>query len=144
MAVLLLEFRVSCLASLQVRFPSSSPYCERVIGTLRRELLDHVIILGERHAARLLMEYVAYYNGSRTHLALDKDAPEHRALARIVLGLVAVQPNAVTALPVLSDRHVAFGVFGRDKGDENGDVVVRPERRSAQCGSRPQNEATTP
>lgn len=62
------------------RSPWQNPYCERVIGTLRRELLDHIVVLGERHAARLLREYVAYYNASRTHLSLEKDAPEPRAI----------------------------------------------------------------
>ena len=62
------------------RSPWQNPYCERVIGTLRRELLDHVIVLGEEHGRRLLKEYVGYYNASRTHLSLEKDAPEPRAL----------------------------------------------------------------
>ena len=60
------------------RSPWQNPYCERVIGTVRRECLDHVIVLGERHLRRILREYVDYYHSSRTHLALDKDAPEHR------------------------------------------------------------------
>jgi hypothetical protein len=58
----------------------SNPYCERVIGTLRRELLDHVIVLGEAHARRMLKAYVGYYNSSRTHLSLVKDAPDERAV----------------------------------------------------------------
>ena len=62
------------------RSPWQNPYCERVIGTLRRELLNHVIILGEGHARGLLQEYVRYYNGSRTHLSLAKDAPDERAV----------------------------------------------------------------
>ena len=62
------------------RSPWQNPYCERVIGTLRRELLDNVIVLGESHARRMLKEYVGYYNGSRTHLSLVKDAPEPRAI----------------------------------------------------------------
>lgn len=70
------------------RSPWQNPYCERVIGTLRRELLDNVIVLGESHARRLLKEYVGYYNGSRTHLALAKDAPEPRALEPPSLGPV--------------------------------------------------------
>jgi transposase InsO family protein len=57
------------------RSPWQNPYCERVIGTLRRDCLDHVIVLGER---RILRKYLEYYHGSRTHLALDKDAPELR------------------------------------------------------------------
>ncbi len=58
------------------RSPWQNPYCERVIDTLRRELLDSVVILNEAHARRLLREYVAYYNGSRCHLGLAKDSPE--------------------------------------------------------------------
>ncbi len=51
-----------------------------VIGTIRRELLDHVIVLNEGHLRRRLRNYFRYYHGSRTHLALDKDAPEPRAV----------------------------------------------------------------
>ena len=54
---------------------------ERVIGTLRRELLDHVIVMNERHLRRLLRTFVAKYNlPNRTHLSLDKDSPEPRAV----------------------------------------------------------------
>jgi len=69
------------------RSPWQNPYVERVIGSIRRECLDHVIALNERHLRRMLRNYVSYYQRSRTHLALDKDAPEGRAaasLARIV------------------------------------------------------------
>ena len=58
--------------------PWQNPYCERVIGTLRRDCLDHVIVLGEQHPQRILRNYLEYYHGSRTHLALYKDAPEPR------------------------------------------------------------------
>ena len=58
--------------------PWQNPYCERVIGTLRRDCLDHVIVLSEQHLRRILRKYLEYYHGSRTHLALGKDAPEHR------------------------------------------------------------------
>jgi len=57
------------------RSPWQNPYCERVIGTLRRDCLDHVIVLGEQHLRRILRNYLEYYHGSRTHLALGKDAP---------------------------------------------------------------------
>jgi transposase InsO family protein len=60
------------------RSPWQNPYCERVIGTLRRDCLDHVIVLGEQHLRRILRKYLEYVHGSRTHLALDKDAPEPR------------------------------------------------------------------
>lgn len=58
--------------------PWQNPYVERVIGSIRRECLDHVIILNERHLRRILHAYLAYYHRSRTHLALSKDAPDHR------------------------------------------------------------------
>src|SRR5258708_29804432 len=57
------------------RSPWQNPYAERLIGTLRRECLDHVLIVGERHLRRMLASYSSYYNESRTHLALEKDAP---------------------------------------------------------------------
>ena len=58
--------------------PWQSPYVERVIGTLRRECLDHVVVLGEAHLRRIVRSYMGYYHGVRTHLALKKDAPEPR------------------------------------------------------------------
>jgi len=60
------------------RSPWQNPYCERVLGTLRRELLDHVIIFNEGGALRLLREYQRYYNAFRTHSSLNKDSPDGR------------------------------------------------------------------
>jgi transposase InsO family protein len=60
------------------RSPWQNAYVERVIGSIRRECLDHVIVLGERQLKRVLCEYIDYYNRVRTHLSLDKDAPEAR------------------------------------------------------------------
>jgi putative transposase len=60
--------------------PWQSPYVGRVIGTLRRECLDHVIVLGENHLRRIVHQFLTYYHGTRTHLALDKDAPENRSV----------------------------------------------------------------
>ncbi|WP_233601331.1 MULTISPECIES: transposase [Corallococcus] len=60
------------------RCPWQNPYAERVIGSIRRELLDPVVVLNEAHARHLLREYPRYSNASRTHLALGKDAPETR------------------------------------------------------------------
>lgn len=51
---------------------------DRIFGSIRREFLNHVIMLNERHLCRILKEYVDYYNGSRTHLSLNKDSPESR------------------------------------------------------------------
>ena len=60
------------------RSPWQNPYVERVIGTIRRECLDHVIIRNERHLRRILGSYLDYYHGSRTHLSLGKDTPVGR------------------------------------------------------------------
>ena len=54
--------------------------CERLIGSIRRECLDHVVIFGERHLRHILISYMEYYNVARTHLSLNKDAPVSRAV----------------------------------------------------------------
>ena len=74
------------------RSPWQNGYCERVIGTIRRECLDHVIVLGESHLRRVLKEYLAYYHGSRTHLGLEKDAPMPRAVQAQDIGPVISKP----------------------------------------------------
>jgi len=56
----------------------SNPYVERLIGTIRRECLDHVIVMNERHLKKVLGSYCAYYHGWRTHQSLDMDAPDGR------------------------------------------------------------------
>jgi hypothetical protein len=54
-------------------------HVERLIGSIRHECLDHVIVLNERHLKRVLREYLAYYHGYRTHQSLEMDAPNRRA-----------------------------------------------------------------
>jgi putative transposase len=58
--------------------PWQNPFAERLIGSIRRECLDHVLVLSERHLRHILVRYFAYYHRARTHLALDKDAPDVR------------------------------------------------------------------
>ncbi len=60
------------------RSPWQNPFVERLIGTLRRDCIDHVIVVGENHLRRILRDYFAYYHSCRTHLSLDKDSPEQR------------------------------------------------------------------
>ena len=60
------------------RSPWQNPYAERLIGSIRRECLDHVIVFNEGHLRRVLTRYVAYYHRWRTHLSLAMDAPERR------------------------------------------------------------------
>ena len=62
------------------RLLTPMPYVERFIGSIRRECLDHVIVFNERHLRRVLRTYVAYYQRSRTHLALGKDVRVERAV----------------------------------------------------------------
>ena len=62
--------------------PWQNGFAERLIGSIRRECLDHVIVLGEVHLRRILRSYADYYNEVRTHRSLDKDAPIHRPVQR--------------------------------------------------------------
>jgi hypothetical protein len=62
--------------------PWQNGHVGRLIGTLRRECLDRVLIFGEAHLRRILFAYAAYYNQARTHLALQKEAPLHRVVQR--------------------------------------------------------------
>jgi transposase InsO family protein len=62
--------------------PWQNGFAERLIGSLRRECVDHVIVLGEAHLRRILKNYAAYYNGVRTHRSLQKDAPVFRPIQR--------------------------------------------------------------
>ena len=75
------------------RSPWQNAYAERFIGSLRRECLDHLIIFNESSLRRTLKAYFEYYEHSRTHLALDKDAPESRAIQPPVLGTVIELPQ---------------------------------------------------
>ena len=65
------------------RSPWQNGYAERLIGSIRRECLDHVIVLGERHLRHVLGAYQQYYNGTRTHLALAKNSPLTRSVQTI-------------------------------------------------------------
>jgi hypothetical protein len=68
-------------------------YGERLIGTIRRELFDHVIAASERHARRLLQEFQVRYNEDRLHLALEKDAPDRRLIEPPEMGKVISLPR---------------------------------------------------
>jgi transposase InsO family protein len=75
------------------RSPWQNGYAERFVGTLRRELLDHVIVFGERHLLRLVQSHAAYYNEDRPHMALDRDAPIPRALEPSSAGRIVALPR---------------------------------------------------
>jgi transposase InsO family protein len=63
--------------------PWQNGFAERLIGSIRRECLDHLIVLGEAHLRRILQIYAGYYNDIRTHRSLDNDAPVSRPVQRI-------------------------------------------------------------
>jgi len=76
--------------------PWQNGYAERLIGSIRRECLDHVVVLGERHLRHLLKSYQTYYNEVRTHLSLHKDSPVSRAVQTV---------GRMLAIPVLGGLH---------------------------------------
>jgi len=75
------------------RSPWQNAYAERLIGSLRRECLDHVVILNARGLRRVLHAYVDYYLKSRTHLSLDKNAPVSRPVAALADGSIVAVPQ---------------------------------------------------
>ncbi len=72
------------------RSPWQNGYAEQLIGSIRRECLDNVVVSGERHLRHLLGSYQKYYNDARTHLSLDKDAPVSRAIETV--GSIIAKP----------------------------------------------------
>jgi transposase InsO family protein len=91
------------------RSPWQNPYVERLIGTLRRDCLDHILIFDERHLRRVLTSYSLYYNETRTHLGLAKDAPLRRAVQRS--GTIIHHTNLVRiASSLCTDM-----IFGKDR-----------------------------
>ncbi len=78
------------------RSPWQNGQVERLIGSIRRECLDHLIVFGEAHLRRILKAYGSYYNEVRTHLALDKDTPAFRRVQ---------STGNVAAIPVLVGLH---------------------------------------
>ena len=75
------------------RSPWQNPYAERFIGSLRRECLDHLIVFNETSLRHILKAYFAYDEHSRTHLALEKDAPESRVIQPREAGIVVELPK---------------------------------------------------
>ena len=106
------------------RSPWQNAFAERVIGSIRRECLDHVVVLNERHLRRILASYLAYYHRSRTHLSLGKDAPDGRP----------VQPSVPEDRRVPAGRRIASPL--RTAGGLIR-ILCRALRRPAQIGETP-------
>jgi transposase InsO family protein len=77
---------------ISARSPWQNPYVERLIGSIRRECLDHTIIFNEKHLRRVLKEYFKYYHESRTHLGLEKDCPQSRPVELPEFGPIGTEP----------------------------------------------------
>ena len=80
--------------------PWQNGFAERLIGSIRRECVDHIIVLGEAHLRRILRSYARYYNEIRTHRSLDKDAPVTRPVQRVgIISSRAVLGGFIIATP---------------------------------------------
>jgi hypothetical protein len=90
--------------------PWQNGFVERLIGSIRRECVDHIIVLGEAHLRRILKSCARYYNETRTHLALDKDAPVSRPVQRT--GVV----RSLAILGGLHHHYTRAEVFGTHNG----------------------------
>jgi putative transposase len=75
------------------RTPWENPYVERLIGSVRRECLDHIIIFNERHLHHVLSRYFQYHHGARTHLSLNKDCPQPRRIQLPSAGEIIALPE---------------------------------------------------
>ena len=84
--------------------PWQNGVAERLIGSIRRECLDHVVIWGEAHLRRILKNYAAYYNGVRTHQSLQNDAPVSRPVQR---------SGAIISHAILGGLHHQYGASGK-------------------------------
>jgi len=92
------------LARTPIRVPRANAICERLVGSLRRECLDHILLVSEAHLRRVLHEYVQYFNQSRPHQGIDQQVPEPGVNGNDAVGIAA----AVTAFPVLGGLHHAY------------------------------------
>ena len=99
--------------------PWQNGFAERLIGSIRRECLDHIIVLGEEHLHRILRSYADYYNGVRTHRSLNKDAPVSRPVQRT--GVISSR----VILGGIHHHYVRTEVFGTHKGQ---DSLIRAKR----------------
>ena len=79
--------------------PNMNAFCERFIGTLRRECLDHVLLLGEEHLRRLLGEYVPYFNECRAHQGIGQDIPKGASNDNVKAA------GAIVTRPILGGLH---------------------------------------
>src|SRR5258706_26933 len=105
--------------------PWQNGFAERLIGSIRRECVDHIIVLDEMHLRRVLKSYADYYNSLRTHRSLHKDAPVSRQIQRIG----SIKSHAI--LRGLHHRYARAKVFGTHRG-----IVLQKAQNAARSISR--------
>jgi putative transposase len=103
--------------------PWQNPFAERLIGSIRRECLDHVVVLGERHLRRILTAYFAYYHRTRTHLSLEKDAPDGRPIEPPSLGAVLAIPE----VGGLHHRYIRRAASSQNNQSAPAALIVLPD-----------------
>jgi hypothetical protein len=84
-----------------IRAPRANAICERLLGSVRRECLDHILLLSEQHLRRVLREYVTYFNGSRPHQGINQRVPEREEDSAPAPG----SRGTIVAFPVLGGLH---------------------------------------
>jgi hypothetical protein len=130
--------RVCHLAIRQLKTAPRSPwqngYAERFVSTLRHEILDHVIVLGERHLLRLVRSHVAYYNEDRPHMALGRDAPVPRAVEPPNSGRIVALPPCRWAPPSLREGWLTHAF---DFLATTGVLVARPASAATAASRSP-------
>jgi hypothetical protein len=105
------------------RSPWQNAYAERLIGSIRRECLDHVVVFGERHLRHALLSYMNYYNEVRTHLSLGKDAPTSRRVQRA---------GHILCRPVWAD--FITNMFGFDLRQAHARLMANATALQIECG----------
>ena len=126
-------------AANRLQWWDEKPYAERLIGSIRRECLDHVIVLGELHLRRIFTRYTADYHGARTHLALEKDAPTPRRVQTATDGHVVAFPGSWRiASPLRTTRRLRRSV---DRSTLRVDVTLRVCAERLRVCVRPRHRA---
>ena len=116
--------------------PWQNPYAERLIGSIRRDCLNHVVVFGAQHLRRVLTDYVAYYHGSRTHLSLAKDAPTPRRVQGVTEGDVMHFGKSAACTTVTNDAPhdvTSSAAAGTSQGSRR--ATERTPRRDARPAS---------
>jgi len=97
---IVVDFGIDALKT-SYKSPWQNPYCERIIGSIRRELLHHVIVFNDNHLKKLLTEYIRYYNTNRPHQSLDGTSPDYREKQ-------ALSDGKILTIPVLNGLHHVY------------------------------------